>query len=105
MKNGKFINGWRSSLVALCGVLVAVSLLAVGQQAPTPPAPVQAITVAMLEQRLSDLKAGKEQAVANVNAFEGAIQETQHWLDALKAGVEAELKRSFPEIKEVVAAQ
>ena len=99
MKNGKFMNGWRSSLVALCGVLVAVSLLAVGQQAPTPPAPVQAITVAMLEQRLSDLKAGKEQAVANVNAFEGAIQETQHWLDALKAGQAAPKPAIAPQPK------
>ena len=43
-----------------------------------------AITRQMLEQRLAELKAGKEQAVANVNAFEGAIQECSHWLDLLE---------------------
>jgi hypothetical protein len=77
MKLGKMI---------LCGAVLAAGLLVGGQQAPAPPALVQTITVTMLEQRLADLKAGKEQAVANVNAFEGAIQECQHWLDALKAG-------------------
>ncbi len=54
-------------------------------QAPSPtPAP-PAITREQLQARLEDLQHGKEQAIANVNAFVGAIQETQHWLDELKA--------------------
>jgi hypothetical protein len=61
----------------------------------TKPEPV--VTRAQLEQRLADLKAGKEQAVANVNAFEGAIQECQHWLDAVNA---AESPKPAPPPKE-----
>jgi hypothetical protein len=55
-----------------------------------------AVTRAQLEQRLIDLKAGKEQAVANVNAFEGAIQECSHWLDILNAAEQSKKTDAVP---------
>lgn len=37
----------------------------------------------MVQQRLQRLKSEREQMVANVHAYDGAIQEVQHWLDEL----------------------
>jgi hypothetical protein len=44
---------------------------------------VAAVTKEQLEARLVELQQGKEQAMANVNAFVGAIAETQHWIELL----------------------
>jgi hypothetical protein len=77
----------------LAALLVGASL-ALCAQTMSPPAtaavnPAAVVTREQLEQRLTELKAGKEQAIANVNAFEGAIQETLRWLDELdKASTE-----------------
>ena len=69
----------------ILGGCLALSAQVAKPAAPDPAKSEPVITRAQLEQHLADLKAGKEQAVANVNAFEGAIQECQHWLDAIKA--------------------
>ena len=52
---------------------------------PAKPKTQPSITAEQLKGRLIELQRGKEQAMANVNAFLGAIQEVQHWLDELKA--------------------
>ena len=76
---------------AILAILLLGGSLAMSSQAiqPAPPAlPAKSesvVTRAQLEQRLVDLKAAKEQAIANVNAFEGAIQECQRWIDQLQA--------------------
>jgi peptidoglycan hydrolase CwlO-like protein len=56
-----------------------------------------AVTREQLEKRLAELHAGREQALANVHAFDGAIQECQHWIDELK--VEAAKSKSPVEAK------
>lgn len=55
------------------------------------------ITLEALEARLADLQRGKEQAIANVNAYGGAIQECNYWLEQLKAAEEA--KKASPPSK------
>ena len=53
------------------------------------------ITRESVEKRLAGLKEAKEQAVANLNAMNGAIQDCQFWLDQLAAKPEAS-KREAP---------
>jgi hypothetical protein len=65
-------------------------ICAVCQTAPEKP---PAITHELLEARLSELKAAKEQAIAN--ALAGAIQECEHWLELLKA-TEKDSKKDEP---------
>ena len=43
-----------------------------------------AITKEALEERLVELQQQREQAIANVNAISGALQECQHWIAWLK---------------------
>lgn len=70
--------------------LLAISLLimaavALGQTpAATPPKDIPAITQATVEARLSELDRGRAQALANLNAYDGAIQECQYWLATIK---------------------
>jgi hypothetical protein len=47
------------------------------------------ITQEALEARLADLERGRVQAIANLNAYDGAIQECNYWLGQLKAAEEA----------------
>ena len=65
--------------------ILILGALACAQDAPKEPAKPASISLEKLEARMADLTRGKEQAIANVNAIVGAIQETQHWLDELKA--------------------
>jgi hypothetical protein len=53
-----------------------------GRASAPPPA---TITRQQLEDRLVELKRGRDQAMANVNAFLGSIQEVEHWLAELAA--------------------
>lgn len=50
------------------------------------------ITKERVEERIADLERQKEQAVANINAVEGALQDCRFWLEQLAAaeGSEAE---------------
>jgi len=41
------------------------------------------ITKERLDERLEQLRADRAQTVANVNALDGAIQDTEHWLGVL----------------------
>ena len=74
-------------------VLLACVLLAQGAQDPAPaPAPPFTITKERLKERITELEAAREQAIANVNALTGAIQESQHWLAQLEAAENKETK-------------
>jgi hypothetical protein len=56
------------------------------------------ITRELLELRLKALERDREQAIANVNAYDGAIQECQFWLELLK-DEEEEAMIEFPKWK------
>ena len=90
---------------AILAILLLGGCLSMPAQTVNPPLPAPAakpepvVTRAQLEQRLVDLKAGKEQAIANVNAFEGAIQECSRWLDVLKAADTKPSTEKAPEKK------
>lgn len=60
-------------------MLLTVLLTGVMIYPQTPPQTIKAA----LEARLVELQQGRDQAMANVNAYNGAIQECQHWLDWL----------------------
>jgi len=77
------MSKWLVVLVLLAGFVFAEE---------KPAAPPAGITKAALEARLTELKNGKDQAVANLNAFTGAIQECEHWLEFLKAAEDAKAK-------------
>lgn len=79
--------------------LLFVSLLVAGlafsqdQKSGTPPAQPASIGRSALEKRLDGLKQAHLQAVANVQALDGAIQDVEYWLAELdKAEKEAEQK-------------
>ena len=68
--------------------------------APTPVPPKPAvISLEALEKRLVILERGRAQALANLNAFDGAIQECQFWMNWLKEerAKEAEAKKKQEE--------
>jgi hypothetical protein len=71
------------------------------------PAPAQKLTsIQIIEQELGNFFKQKEQAIANVNAVEGAIQAAQHLLNRLRqeaAKAEAEAKKLLDEAKTEVA--
>jgi len=64
-------------------VLLVICLLIVGaglaQKESKPP-----ITKEALQQRLGQLQQAREQAIANVNALNGAIQECTYWIDQIE---------------------
>jgi len=57
------------------------------------------ITREMVEQRLAQLKAERDQLVANLNAYNGAIQDCEYWLSLLKedGGDDLDVRRSVGE--------
>jgi len=66
--------------LTLALLLVLGGCLAVFAQ-PGKPHP---ITQQALELRLETLERNRAQAIANVNAYDGAIQECKYWLELLK---------------------
>lgn len=56
------------------------------------------VSKASLETRLVELQKQRDQLIANLNAYNGAIMETQQWLDKIKAAEEAD-KAKQPEAK------
>lgn len=50
------------------------------------------ITKERLEERIADLEHQKEQAIANINAVEGALQDCRFWLEQLVAAEGSETK-------------
>lgn len=54
-----------------------------------PSSPPQGITKEQLQERLVKLEQGKNQAVANANAYGGAIEEVKFWLETLKTQEDA----------------
>jgi hypothetical protein len=57
------------------------------------------ITKEVLGLRLAALQRDRTQAVANVNAYDGAIQECQFWLELLKDAEQEEAMIEFPKWK------
>ena len=72
-------------------VLLVICLLIVGaglaQKESKPP-----ITKEVLQQRLGQLQQAREQAIANVNALNGAIQECTYWIDQIEAAEKPPVK-------------
>ena len=64
-------------------VLLIFAAVGLSQDATPPPAPA-GITVAAIEARITELQQQKDQAIANVNALAGAIQDCQFWLEQAK---------------------
>jgi hypothetical protein len=66
--------------------------------APAPAAPTGASVVKRedIERRLLELQQQQQQAIANVQAIAGAIQECQHWLDRIAAEDAAAAKAAKP---------
>jgi len=64
-------------------------------QAPPQPAP-QGVTQQALESRLAVLKTQYDQAVANANAFQGALEDCQYWIDQMKAAEAAKAAPATP---------
>ena len=81
--------------VALALLLVLGGCLA-GFAQNSKPSP---ITKEVLELRLVALERDRAQAIANVNAYDGAIQECQFWLELLKDAEQEEAMVEFPKWK------
>lgn len=82
--------------IALVLLLLLGGCLAVFAQNSKP----SPITKEALEQRLAALQRDRTQAVANVNAYDGAIQECRFWLELLKdAEQEEEMYVEYPKVK------
>ena len=64
---------------------VAVRQQAASVQPLTPGGAPQVITLEQLQKRLEDLQAGRNQAEANMHAFDGAIAETKNWIKQLQS--------------------
>jgi hypothetical protein len=73
----------RRIVMAIC-ILAAACLAPAQDKKPETP-----ITRAMLDQRLGQLKAAREQALANLNAYDGAIQECNYWISQIEAAEKA----------------
>mgnify|MGYP001581135598 CR=1 FL=1 len=54
------------------------------------------ITVEALEARLAGLEKGRAQTLANLSAYDGAIQECHYWLDLVKKAAPAETAKPAP---------
>jgi hypothetical protein len=67
--------------------------LSICQEKPKEPEK-PAMTLETLQTRMGTLQKGREQAIANVNAYDGAIQECQYWIDYLTP---KEVKKDEPE--------
>lgn len=65
-------------------------------QPAAPAKPAAVITQQQLESRLAELQRGKEQAVATVNAYIGAIEQIQRLLDELKSADSPKPKPANP---------
>lgn len=65
-------------------LLVLLIVLTGGVIAQTPNTPPVGITKEKLEARITELKATREQLMANLNAVSGAIQENEGWLKELE---------------------
>jgi hypothetical protein len=74
---------------------VALFFLAITFSQDSPKEPENpAMTLETLQTRMGTLQKGREQAIANVNAYDGAIQECQYWIDQLTP---KEVKKDEPE--------
>ena len=76
------INGTNPSTVPVTGEFI--------------PATPEGMTQVALERHLVELTQAKDQAVANANALQGAIQECQHWLDVMKSGKKSDSSPTPP---------
>lgn len=72
-----------------------------GKPAHEKPATVIGISKEALQERLGKLNQGRDNALATLQAYDGAIQECQHWIDYLekqkKEAQEAEKESKKPQ--------
>lgn len=75
----------RSALIASIALVLLIPCLGVAETlpAPKPKALVRTITKDDLEKRIEMLRKELEQAKANLNAIDGAIQDCQYWLNEI----------------------
>ena len=83
----------RSAILAI--LLLGGCLSMPAQTVPATVKHAPAITQQALEQRIAALKTQYDQAIANANALQGAIQDCQYWLDQFKATDEAKAKKDY----------
>ena len=79
----------KQTLAAVLAILLGggAYLFAQEQVKPVPAKPEikeHPVTKAKLQERLGGLEAGKSQAIANVQAYDGAIQECKYWIEELE---------------------
>jgi hypothetical protein len=82
----------------ILAVLLTFSTIGLAQDPPAATPATTVITKAALEERLAGLQKSREQTLANLNAYNGAIEECQYWLDQLRAEEKAkeEAKKKAP---------
>lgn len=73
----------RRTILLLTLLAVACLSFAKDKKAETPPPQPASITRPQLEKRLGGLKQAHQQAVADVQALGGAIQDCEYWLSEL----------------------
>ena len=72
--------------------LLAVLMLSLSAQTPASLAGKQ-VTLEALQQRLQELQKERETVLANLHAYDGAIQETQHWITELTKAPQGEQEK------------
>lgn len=77
----------------LCGLAITLLIIVGAMVYAQAPAAQPQITKAVLKARLAELQRGRDQAMADVNAYNGAIQECQYWMDWLDKQAKPEPKK------------
>ncbi len=79
--------------------LLLVALLATAVLVRADGAPPGPVTKEALRQRIAELDKMREQAIANVNAISGAIQECEHWMAVIEEREKAQKEKPGKEEK------
>jgi hypothetical protein len=78
--------------IVLIGLVLTPGVFAQKAEAPAP-----VVKVEELQKHLGELENAREQALANLHAIDGAIQECKYWIKRVQAGPgKPEVKRTEP---------
>ncbi len=80
----------RARIVIFILVLILGAIVLRSAQQANPPG---GITRQAMEARLKDLEAGRDHALADYQAYVGAIQECKYWMGQLDAAEQAKTKK------------